>query len=140
MTKVLTKVHVGCQVIFFAPTDKKKISSNDCEHWVHFVKLQFLIPIENVILSLQLYFISPFILHGTILKGVDKFKYLGTFVMSDRRCLMVLKNIITQAEIVFLKMKNILCNRSLSLSVKEKDAPMLHRTSSDLRKWSLDSY
>ncbi|CAG5129251.1 unnamed protein product, partial [Candidula unifasciata] len=58
--------------------------------------------------------------NGVILRQVQKFKYLGTWITSDGRCITEIKNRIGQAKTAFYKIKNILCNISLSLRVKKR--------------------
>ena len=57
--------------------------------------------------------------NGTVLKQVDKFKYLGTIITSDGRCVTEIKSRTAQAKAAFQKMRNILCNNSLSIEVRK---------------------
>ena len=59
-------------------------------------------------------------IHGNPLKQVNKFKYLGTILTSDGKSQTEIRSRIGQAEISFLKMKNILTNRSLSMKVRKR--------------------
>ena len=59
-------------------------------------------------------------LKGNILKQVDKFKYLGTIITSDGKCIHEIKNIIFLAKTAFQKMKSILTNKKLSLNVRKR--------------------
>src|SRR6201985_1715416 len=59
-------------------------------------------------------------LNGTNLKQVNIFKYLGTLVTADRKCIKEVKSRIAQAKATFHKMKNILCNISLSIEVRKR--------------------
>jgi hypothetical protein len=57
---------------------------------------------------------------GRDLKQVDTFKYLGTIITSDGRCVTEIKSRVGQAKASFLKMKNILCNQSISIKVRKR--------------------
>jgi hypothetical protein len=56
---------------------------------------------------------------GTILKQVNKFKYHGTAITSDGRCTTEVKCRIGQAKVAFQKMRNILCNKNLSMEIRK---------------------
>ena len=57
---------------------------------------------------------------GISLKQVNNFKYLGTLITADGRCIKEIKSRVTQAKATFHKMKNILCNMSLSIEVRKR--------------------
>jgi hypothetical protein len=57
---------------------------------------------------------------GTSLKQVSIFKYLGTLITADGRCIKEIKSRVAQAKATFHKMKNILCNMSLSIEVRKR--------------------
>jgi hypothetical protein len=57
---------------------------------------------------------------GTILKQVNNFKYLGTVITSDGRCTTEVKCRIRQAKVAFQKMRNILCNKNLSMEIRKQ--------------------
>ena len=59
-------------------------------------------------------------IEGKILNQVDNFKYLGAFITSDGRCTTEIKSRIGQAKAAFNKMKSILCNKSLSMNVRNR--------------------
>jgi hypothetical protein len=59
-------------------------------------------------------------IEGKLLNQVNKFKYLGVMVTSDGRCLTEIKSRIGQAKAAFQKMRNILCNKSLSLNIRKR--------------------
>ena len=59
-------------------------------------------------------------IHGNPLKQVNKFKYLGTILTSDGKSQTEVRRRIGQAKTAFLKMKNILTNRSLSMEVRKR--------------------
>jgi hypothetical protein len=59
------------------------------------------------------------ILNITMLKQLDKFKYLGKLIISDGSCISFIKPRTAVAKTAFLKMRNIWCRRSLSIEVIE---------------------
>ena len=59
-------------------------------------------------------------IHGNPLKHVDKFKYLVTILTSDEESQTEIRSRIGQAKTAFLKMKNILTNKSLSMEVRKR--------------------
>ena len=64
--------------------------------------------------------ISSINIRGNSLKQVNKFKYLGTILTSDGKSQAEIRNRIGQAKTAFIKMKNILANRSLSMEVRKE--------------------
>uniref|UniRef100_A0A0B7BSZ6 Reverse transcriptase domain-containing protein n=1 Tax=Arion vulgaris TaxID=1028688 RepID=A0A0B7BSZ6_9EUPU len=56
--------------------------------------------------------------NGTDLRQVQQFKYLGVLVTSDGRCRSEIKSRIGQAKTSFLKMRSIICNKSLSIPIR----------------------
>ncbi|BFY98674.1 hypothetical protein BsWGS_01714 [Bradybaena similaris] len=60
------------------------------------------------------------VVNGTSLKQVNEFKYLGTLITSDGRCIKEVKCRIAQAKAAFHKLKHILCNLSLSIEVRKR--------------------
>jgi len=57
---------------------------------------------------------------GTTLKQVNSFKYLGTVITSDGRCNTEVRSRIGQAKVAFQKLKNILCNKHLSMEIRKQ--------------------
>ena len=55
-----------------------------------------------------------------VLKQVGKFKYLGTMVTSDGKCLQEIKSRTAQAKSVFQKMKSVLTNPKLTFKVRRR--------------------
>ena len=55
-----------------------------------------------------------------VLQQIDKFKYLGTMVTSDGKCLQEIKNRIAQAKSAFQRMKSILTNPKLTFKVRRR--------------------
>ena len=55
-----------------------------------------------------------------VLQQVDKFKYLGTMVTSDGKCLQGIKSRIAQAKSAFQKMKSVLTNPKLTFQVRRR--------------------
>jgi hypothetical protein len=56
----------------------------------------------------------------TILKQENNFKYLGTAITFDRRCTTEVKCRIGPAKVAFQKMRNILCNKNLSMEMRKQ--------------------
>ena len=59
-------------------------------------------------------------LNGTILKQVQKFKYLGAVITSDGKCRTEIRNRIGQAKTTCQRMRNILFNTTLSMNVRKR--------------------
>ena len=57
---------------------------------------------------------------GSILKQVNKFKYLGTIITSDGRCDTEVRSRIGQAKVAFQRMKSIVCNKHLSIEIRKQ--------------------
>ena len=60
------------------------------------------------------------VVNGTCLKQVNEFKYLGTLITVDERCIREVKCRIAQTKAAFHKLKHILCNLSISIEVRKR--------------------
>ena len=66
--------------------------------------------------------------NGHILKQMNRYSYLGTFITSDGRCLEEIRTRIAIVKVAFCKMKNILTNKKISIETRKKSVEVLHRT------------
>src|ERR1700729_1436553 len=59
-------------------------------------------------------------INNTALKQVHQFKYLGTVISSDARCTTEIRSRIAQAKTTFMKMKNIMREKSLPMTLRKR--------------------
>ena len=55
-----------------------------------------------------------------LLEQVEQFKYLGSLINQDGRCVMEIRSRIAQAKAAFTKKKNLLCSNSMSIRVRKR--------------------
>lgn len=55
-----------------------------------------------------------------LLEPVEHFKYLGSLINQDGRCVMEIRSRIAQAKSAFMNKKNLLCSNSMSIRVRKR--------------------